>query len=149
MAVPPIGNTVGIGPAMDPTYLAFLRANGYSEEALKAQVAAKVKQLEGEKALHAGGFADQLRVARGGVQDDFQDRGMFSSGARMQQDANAIHDNAQRKSEYDYGINSDINNLLMGQADSIAKMRQDAADKGLDARNKVGVGGVNASVGSY
>lgn len=145
--VPPIGNTVGVGPAMDPTYLAFLRANGYSEDALKLQVAEKVRQIQGEQALKAGGFANALGEARGGIQDSFQDRGMYSSGARMQQDANAIRDSNQAQAEYRYGTNNEINNLLMGQADSIAKMRQDAADKGLVARDTVGTGGASALVG--
>lgn len=147
MAVPPIGNTVGVGPAMDPTYLAFLRANGYSEEALKMQVAQKVKQIEGEKALRAGGFANDLRVARGSVSDDFQGRGMYQSGGRMLADANAIRDNAQRRQEYEYGANREVEDLLMGQADQIARMRQEAADKGLEARDRVATGGARSAVG--
>lgn len=68
--------------ASDPKYLAFLRMLGVQESNLRAEIQARIDQATRETNRAAAGFAQRKTEATRRIDLDFEDRGLFSSGAR-------------------------------------------------------------------
>lgn len=125
------------GPLQDPAYLAFLRASGFDDEHLKKETMAQQAEIEAKKTLRRQGFAQQLMASRGEVQDSFQDRGLYSSGARMQTDTRAIANVGQQQAEYEQGLNQQGAGLSRDLEYGLAKSAGQRGDEALTAADRV------------
>lgn len=140
---------MGVGPAQDPQYLAFLRASGFDDEQARAEIAARQAEIQAQKVLKRNAFAQQLMSARGQVQDEFQDRGMYGSGARLQADTRAIAETGQRQAEYEQGLGRESAGLDRDLVSTLARSARERAEEGLLARDRVAIGNARAEAGLY
>lgn len=130
--------------AQDPSYLAFMRGAGYSEAEVLAELARKQGALSRQLERAAPRFADELRQAGTQVEQDFTNRGLYRSGARMTDQVDA--ENAARRNELDFraGIADQRGDLISGATRDIADLRRQAADRALDSRQSAALAAANS-----
>lgn len=131
--------------AQDPSYLAFMRGAGYSEADVLAELARKKGQLDRQLARSAPRFADQLRQATTGVQQQYSNNGLYRSGARMGAQVDARNAVQQNQLDFNSGISDQEADLHANAIRQIAQNRQQAAEQALNARQNIAVG--NSQVG--
>lgn len=145
---PMIGNTVGGPPAQDPSYLAFLRASGASEDELRATIASKQDALNATMRAELPTFADQLRRQQGATEMGAQDRGMFQSGGRLAEEAQNTVTNTNDVNKLYTSTQNSQNDLENQLLTGLASQRQQQADQGLAARDSVATNSAGANTSS-
>lgn len=133
--------------AQDPSYLAFMRGAGYSEAEVVANLARKKGQLSRQLDRSAPRFADELRQAEQGVQQDFTNRGLYRSGARMVGQVDAGNRVRREEQEFRTGIMEQQSDLTAAAMEQIAAGRRGAADQALIGRQQAALNAANAGQG--
>lgn len=133
--------------AQDPEYLAFMRGAGYDETEVMAELARKQAGLGRQIDRARPRFADNLRQAQTGVQQDFTNRGLFRSGARMVGEVDQMNDVRRQQLEFESGIRDQQGDLVADSMKQIASGRREAADRALAGRTNAALNAANASGG--
>lgn len=135
--------------AQDPSYLAFMRGAGYSEAEVMAELARKQGSLQRTLERSAPRFQDELRQAGTAVQNDFTNRGLYRSGARMVGQVDAENNIRRQEQEFRFGIADQKGDMTSAAMRDIAAGRQQAADAALTARQTAAINAANSQpVGS-
>lgn len=131
--------------AQDPDYLAFMRGAGYSETEVMADLARRQGQLGRQLDRAAPRFADNLRQAETGVKQDFTNRGLFRSGARMVGQVDAGNEVRRAEADFRAGIADQQGDLTSDAMKQIAEGRRTAMDMALTSRQTAAINAANAS----
>lgn len=130
--------------AQDPEYLAFMRGAGYSEAEVMAELARKQGSLSRQLDRSAPRFADELRQAGTGVEQDFANRGLYRSGARMVHQTDAENAVRRQEQEFRFGIQDQKGDLTANAMRDIAEQRRQAADMALTSRQTAAINAANS-----
>lgn len=130
--------------AQDPDYLAFMRGAGYDETEILAELARKKGALGRQIDRAAPRFADQGRQALTNVQNDFTNRGLFRSGARMVNQVDATNEVRRNQIDFNAGVYEQAGDLQAQAQRDIAERRRQAADQALQGRTNAALAAANA-----
>jgi peptidoglycan hydrolase-like protein with peptidoglycan-binding domain len=121
----------------DPKYLAFMRMSGVDEANIRNEIQARIDQTNRETNRAAAGFAQRKTDQTRQIGLDFEDRGLFGSGGRMTQQADA-----SAKIDYDRQMEEAARADALANANrsaeqDLAKIAQNRAEEELNARSRV------------
>lgn len=123
--------------SQDPEYLAFMRGAGYSEAEVLAELARKQGSLQRQLERSAPRFADELRTAEQGVEQDFTNRGLYRSGARMSKQVDVGNVVRRNEQEFRFGIADQQGDMNSAAMRDLADQRRQAADYALRSRQLI------------
>lgn len=126
-----------LNPEEDPQFLAFQRAQGVSESELRASIAMQRSRLQRDLANRMPQF-DQMRdQASRQVQGNYLSRGLFRSGARLEDENRAVNDVESQRAAAITQTRDGEADLSSQLARQIAESRRRQADESLGARQRV------------
>jgi hypothetical protein len=126
-------------PASDPAYLAFLRSSGVQESQTQAEAQRRISQLQRGLARRAPGYAEDSRLAQRNIGEDFEGRGLYDSGRRMTDQADAAAAVGRRQAEDAAQTGDSISDTSVDAATTIARLRRDRAEQELQSRTRIGL----------
>ena len=121
----------------DPKFLAFLRMMGVDESNIRNEIQARLEQANRETNRAAAGFEQRKTEQTRNIGLDFEDRGLFGSGARVGHQAEA-----SAKVDYDRQMEESARmDALAGQNrnsnQELNRLAQQRAEEELAARNRI------------
>lgn len=131
---------MAVDPYADPQFLAFQRAMGVSEAELAASTAQRKEQLGIGLQSRMPDYTRQEEQGQQQIADDFESRGVFGSGVRVQRQNESAGD-VQRKVYQDMlGVQGDQGQLDLELAKQIAANRRSSADNYLSSSSNQATG---------
>lgn len=132
-----------INPESDPQFLAFLRAQGYSEADLRAQIALQKTTIQRSLDRQLPVIADQERQAGENISKDYLGRGFYAGGEHLRDvaESNAVFDrqeNTLRSTTADQ-----VSALDAQLMDTLATNSQKRQDEELAARKRLALAQAN------
>lgn len=121
-------------PAVDPSFLAFLRSQGIEESDIQGEIARRTSQITRGLERRQPVYADQME--RGLEQDahSFEDRGLYRSGARLVAQQRTATDIDRARLEDESGVRDQIANLEQSGAAQVAALRRQTAEQEMNTR---------------
>lgn len=144
-----VGGVAAHNPEEDPQFLAFERAQGYSEGELKANIAMKRSRLAEDYQNQMPIMAENNRNAMNNITSRSELNGTGNSGgtaaARLAQATSYGRDQSTSQLDLNRG-NQDLSSDLLRQ---MAQNRMNTAEEGLAARSRLTSAAASASVPAY
>lgn len=147
---PGTGSFSGLGsinPYEDPTFGAYMRGLGVSDNNTQAEIALRNNQLTQQQQSQAPSFAEQLTNGERQIGGNFEDRGVFNSGRRVADQTQFAGDVANQKNQFNQGIQGQRDDLQFQLASQIAANQQNGAEKALQSQQNIAL--MNAQAGLY
>lgn len=135
-----------VDPAQDPAYLAFARAQGYSEESARSAATGRIDALNRQLANAIPEFQAQEEVGLEGVAGAAEESGVFRSGKRLVDQQRFADSVGRRRSGFEGTIRDSQADETSNLAREIALMRQADAEQRLNTRANLLVDAANAGV---
>lgn len=133
-------------PQEDPAFLAFLRAQGYGEAEARAEVERRVGALRRQIANQLPEFADQRHTALTGVANDYESRGVLRSSQRLLDQSQAAARVDRSRNQFLSGAQDQETAAYGDLASTVAKLRRDTAEEGLNARGRLAIDAANGGL---
>lgn len=126
-------------PAMDPAYLAFLRASGVQEAEASAEADTRISQLRRGLNRRAVGYQEDARLTNRAVGEDYENRGLYESGRRVSDQADAAAMIGRQRLDDEETTGDQISNTTNAAASTIARLRRQRAEEELNSRTRIGL----------
>jgi hypothetical protein len=123
-------------PAADPTYLAYLRTLGLDESEAMGEVERRVSSLTRGLTRRQPVYADREERTQESIGEDYENRGLFQSGARLVAQQRAATDISRDRLEDQAQTADQIAGEYGGLARQVAGIRRSAAERELDTRDR-------------
>jgi hypothetical protein len=117
--------------ANDPAFLAYLREFGIEESMINTMTGFQVGSLERELARALPAYAEQRANTIRDTGSEYEGRGFYRSGGRVNQQAENARDVDRQKMDYEAKIYDKIRELQLGAAMDIAALRRQLMERGL------------------
>lgn len=121
-------------PYAHPAYLAFLRAQGMEETEAVGEAQSRISALRRGLNLRLPDYEEREKRGMEGVGEDYENRGLFRSGARLVAQQRLANDTQQDKLNDTLGTNEAVADIERNMAGTIARIRRDRAEKELSYR---------------
>lgn len=147
LAIPVTGAPAPTTPrslSEDPAYLAYLNALGFQRSEAERVAATKTAALKDRAAFTAPRIQEEGVRADEGVRQNYEDRGLLQSGARLRDQARTSADTQYRLGSLELGLQEDIGDVEAQLAAQRAGLATDEVTKALDVatslylRNAIG-----------
>lgn len=125
---------LSLTPATDPAYLAFLRAQGIEESDAMGEIDRRVSSLTRGLTRRMPVYADRAERSQEGVTSDFEDRGLYRSGARLVAQQRAANDVERDRLEDIAGTQDGVADAYAGGARTVAALRRQQTEQELSTR---------------
>src|SRR5438105_7689269 len=129
-----LGASTDFSPSQDPAYLAFLRAQGYTEAQARADAARRTGVLDRQLAAALPGYADQERLGIQQVAGNAESNGVLNSGKTLVDEQQVGTDVGRQLNDFQSGILNQKDQINSDLERQIALARQQAAEQALNAR---------------
>lgn len=131
---------------MDPSFQAFMRAQGVEESEIVGEVARRTSAATRGLARRDPVYEERTVEQGEEIAEDFESRGMFRSGMRLQGQARSARGIMRSRLEDHAGVRDGIADSEQAAARSIAGLRRGAAEADLDARQRVSIDAAEAGI---
>lgn len=131
----------------DPALSAFMRAMGVAEQDVYATARQQGDLAERQFTRQIPTFEDETRLAVQGVDDDFEARGVYRSGARLVKGNEARIGGLRRQEEARAQMLDARSAYNLDAARKVADIRRSGAESGLEARTRMSEGAARSAYG--
>jgi hypothetical protein len=132
-------NEANPNPALtDPAYQAYLRQSGVQQATIKDEILARIDTANRERNRAAAGFQMQKDTTTKNIATDFEGRGLYSSGVRQSQQADASGKIDFQMQQEDAARNDALTEANRRAEQQLAELGQRKAEEEIAARNRVG-----------
>lgn len=126
-----------VSPAEDPAYLAFLRAQGYSEQQARADANRRTGVLDRQLAMQLPQYADQQRLGQEQVAGNAESNGVLNSGKTLVDQQQVATDVGRQQNAFETNISDQKDNIISDLTRQIADARRASAEQALTSRANV------------
>lgn len=123
---------VAVPGANDPAYLAYMRQMGVEEADINTLTGFRVGALTRQLGRALPAYAERRETAVRDTGRAYEDRGMYSSGARHDAQAEAGRAIDRERLDFEAGIRDEIGEMYLTTAMDIASLRRQLMERGLD-----------------
>lgn len=121
-------------PYADPSYLAFLRAQGMSESEAVGEAQRRIATLRRGLTMRLPDYAEQEKRGQEQIGNSYEDNGLFRSGARLVAQQRLSNDVAGQKLGDVANTQDSIAEAQAQQAQAVAEIRRRTAEQELATR---------------
>jgi hypothetical protein len=111
--------------------MAYMRGQGVDESDARGAVAQRISTLQRALNLRLAGYGPEEQQAEQKTSNDYEGRGLFRSGQRLQDEQNTANDYERQKLGDISSTNDQIAQSQSDLAAQIAKMKREGAEQGL------------------
>lgn len=137
---------VGMPGGNDPAYLAYMRQLGVDEGNIGLMTGFHADSLQRKLGRALPSYAEQRTNAIRGAGEEAEQRGMFRSGRRITNQAQAGRDVDRERMDFEAGIRDQIGELYLNAAMDVANLRRQFLEQGYDAATANALANANAGL---
>lgn len=126
--------TLPTNPYANPAYLAFLRAQGLEESDAVGEAQTRISALRRGLNMRLPDYAEGEKRGLESVGEDFENRGLFRSGARLVAQQRVSDDQQKAKLGDIAGVQDEVAQTSAALARSVAGLRRARAEQELSYR---------------
>lgn len=123
-----------VSPSEDPAYLAFLRAQGYTEANARAEANRRTGVLDRQLAAQMPTYDDQLRLGLENTAGSAEASGVLNSGKTLVDQQQVATDVGRARNAYEAGVADQKDTVIADLTRQLADIQRQNAEVALNTR---------------